>query len=50
MTGQVYVVEQADAMNGVWQEWPARYSGDGSRIFLTNAVDQNGRFYRVRVE
>ncbi len=50
VTGQVYVVEQADAMNGVWQEWPARYSGDGSRIFLTNAVDQNGRFYRVRVE
>ena len=50
VTGQVYVVEQADAMNGIWQEWPTRYLGDGSRIVLTNAVEQAGRFYRVRVE
>ena len=50
ITGQFYIVEKADSLPGTWQEWPARFPGDGARITLTNAPDQTGRFYRVRVE
>lgn len=50
VAGQSYIVEQADSVSGGWQEWPTRFSGDGSRITLTNAPEQTGRFYRVRVE
>ena len=50
ITGQFYIVEKADSVPGTWQEWPARFPGDGARITLTNAPDQTGRFYRVRVE
>lgn len=50
VAGQRYVIEQTDALGGIWVPVSESFIADGSPVVLSNAPTAAARLFRVRVE